>query len=520
MNKKGFMFVVAIFLVLTYILLSISVWVKSIESSERFYSEFYRESNVELAAAQITPAKVGQVADITLNRGLFLLNEHSINHPVRPADAGSSDEFAYARRALFSLLVNGTASPNYFEDSVGIPLDASSSLNAWISGFNSSLKSTGAYISDYSVKNFDLVQNTYDTVNYSFDIKLKISDYANSSSTSKDYKIKGALNITGLVDPALVRESQAHGRPMFRQFYFNSGSSSRAVTLARAPSAGGAGWFYGPLAIASSSPSGNMPAAISIAPADRPLYVLVGRFEDILSIPGYEEFGAYLLTAAPSPSTSTPSTCSTVGEANTFMPVSYRTSACTAYFDYSAGRSTRNPFIVSVGFNPTDSRYDCPSPTGGSIGKCALILSAYSTDELRDDPTRKFVNITRSGPGVYGIERIRDFTLCGDYSNSPLAPSYLQRLFSDSYSRRSPFGLETFVIGQYVNPTVYAGRSHLDREIFNSTITGIKVRGMPGCRTPGACSSTDLSTGIFTLSSSAISAYGLGDISCEGNARC
>ena len=100
-NKKGFLFVVTVFLILTYILLSISVWVKSIEASERAYSEFYKESNVELVIEQITQKKVDSVTSIVLNRGLFVISDHSVDHPLIQ---GTTDPNEHIEKAFCFLL--------------------------------------------------------------------------------------------------------------------------------------------------------------------------------------------------------------------------------------------------------------------------------------------------------------------------------------------------------------------------------------------------------------------------------
>jgi hypothetical protein len=68
LDRKGFLFVVTVFLILTYILLAISVWVKAIETSERSYAEFYRQSTLDLTIAQITPEKVNNVSNMALTR--------------------------------------------------------------------------------------------------------------------------------------------------------------------------------------------------------------------------------------------------------------------------------------------------------------------------------------------------------------------------------------------------------------------------------------------------------------------
>ena len=156
MDKKGFLFTVTIFLILTYILLSISVWVKGVETSERAYSEFYKESTVELAIEQITPAKVDNVTNIIMNRALFKLNDFSIDHPVK---AGPTDnENRYINDSLYGLLVDGTAPDSDFRDGTGFT-DIDASLAAWVTNLNASLGAIGVYVSDFSISDFNVSQD-------------------------------------------------------------------------------------------------------------------------------------------------------------------------------------------------------------------------------------------------------------------------------------------------------------------------------------------------------------------------
>ena len=95
MDKKGFLFTVTVFLILIYILLSISVWVKSIEASERSFSEFYKESTVELTMEQITPAKMDHITHVIMSRNMVRLNDYSIGHSLVPGPAGDNARTAH-----------------------------------------------------------------------------------------------------------------------------------------------------------------------------------------------------------------------------------------------------------------------------------------------------------------------------------------------------------------------------------------------------------------------------------------
>ncbi|MBI5046632.1 hypothetical protein HZC07_02775 [Candidatus Micrarchaeota archaeon] len=515
MNKKGFLFVVTVFLILTYILLSISIWVKGVETSERAYSEFYKESTLELAIDQITTQKIDNVSNIILNRGLFRLNEEAIDSELKAGP--TNDENRYIRNSLYELLENGSVNASNFRIGTGILPEPNSSIRGWIGNLNSSLLAIGVYVSDFNVTNFSVGQNDNDRINYSFNLGLQLKDYSNTSSISRRYYINNSLSISGLVDPALARESKRRltNQTIYRQFFFyktgytQTGTGTIGVRKMGTPVNSGQGWIYGALATALQSNDQNLAYAPQIPPEQRAFYILVGNFSDIIAIPTYDQFGGYIVTDAPG----NPSNCSASqnNENNTFNPIKYRGAQCgSAVVDCTEGACTTTPFTVIPRFNPS-SAPRCPINPTNSFGRCVLLLNNASV-EVAD--TNKLAKRQTTGSDLYDVENIRDFVMCGYYGPNPSAPSYLQHLMEGTYSRNSSiYGIETFVIGEYSNSSTLNARSRLDRELFNSSITGVPVRGLPGCRSNEVCLDSP-TTGIFTISPQAIAAYGLREIAC------
>jgi hypothetical protein len=144
------------------------------------------------------------------------------------------------------------------------------------------------------------------------------------------------------------------------------------------------------------------------------------------------------------------------------------------------------------------------------------MVSEYSESEVSSDVTLKL-----AGGARYGVEELRDLVMCGYYTHNPDAPSYLQRLVNGSYLLNdSEYGIETFVIGNYANDyDLFEGMSRLDRELFDDSVSAIKIRGMPGCKDFSACSDEPV-TGIFAVSEEVRDDYGLKDIACDKAAGC
>ncbi len=514
MDRKGFLFTVTVFLVLMYMLLTISVWVKGVETSERAFAEFYKESTVELAIEQITPAKMDNITYIIMNRNLARLNDHTIDHPV--LDAGPQEaETENIRAALEELLIDGSADKAYFKGTGGdIDEPENTSMKAWASNLNASLLAIGVYMSAFEVTDFEVNQSDIDLVNYSFNIILELKDFTNTSSVSRKYEIENEIDISGLVDPALARETDEKAGEdlmVYRQFFFNKTEypdSSYIEVDKMSPSVdGGQGFLYGPLASASGG-SNAVPAWHEIVPTGRKQYILVGNYSEIYGLGKtvYNQFGGFILTNLLPPSIS----CGE-SESDTFNPIE-KSPLPNCEIGWGSPY-TEKPFIVVPGFNPK-SAPDCPLlNVKDEYGKCVLFVNTYLPDEVKNNPERKR---QVQGSGLYELEEIRDFVMCGYYTGNPDAPSYLQRLLNDSYSRKSDLGIETFVIGNYASKYgVYDLNSRLDRELLDGNIVGIKIRGLPGCRNYHSCSvDDDTVTGIFAASAEAISDYDMDDIAC------
>jgi hypothetical protein len=506
-KRKGFLFVVTIFLILTYILLSISVWVKSIETAERGYSELYKESNVELAMDQITPAKIASVSSMVLNRGLFVLNNYSIDHPVK-ADVGGG--YYYVNASFAQWLVNGSPDPANFEDGTA-PSDTNSSITAWMSSLNNSMSAIGVYVDGFKIHDFTISQSDAGNLSYSYKMELSMRDVSGATSVSRNYTVSGRVNITGLPDPAIARASKGPYQIAGRRFYFLTDFTRPGDLSPRPffPPGQGQGWFYGYLTSVADAPSVNE--------FERRNYALVGSYNEITGYSDRTSFGAYVVTspihytgdcyvkdengtiiAGPFPN-----------EADTFNPVLYVGSGCTPT---RGSETTGTPFIVAPDFSVSLAPY-CPDPQNGSLDRrCALFVTASETLDsnvlAKNNPTQP----------VYDIEAVRDYALCGYYMGDANAPSYMHRLMNDSYKYHDAYGISTFLIGTYVNESIGDSYNRLDYGVFNKQ-DGFAIRGLPGCKDFNMCSDSP-ETGIFRLGTEAINAYGLGALSCQSGPRC
>ncbi|NYZ76833.1 hypothetical protein H0O02_00795, partial [Candidatus Micrarchaeota archaeon] len=424
-SKKGFLFVVTIFLLLTYILLSISVWVKAIEASERTYSELYKESSVELIIEQLTPAKISEISDIVMTRAVFKMNKHSIDHPIREGPAG--DEYYYIEKSMLEYLQNGSPSADNFDDGIAPIPEYDASLGGWMRSLNASLLAIGASIDNFEIYDYSFKQEALDRLNYSFKIKLSLRDTAGTTTISRTYDVNGKINVTGFVDPAIARETSGH-QTIYRQFFFYPAySSPAAVSPDRIGGIeAGQGWFYGQLASASE--------AATVPAEHRGRYILVGSYSEITGLD--EEvtngFSAYILTSdAEEGGTCTRMSETYTGERNTFNALTYSGVTCTVGIDPLT--VMLKPYVIAPGFS-ISSAPDCPDLARGITRKCVLFVAEHEPSYVQSHPETKLSAPTAS-TGIFDMENMRDYALCGYYIPYAEAPSYLQRLLPNSYNK-------------------------------------------------------------------------------------
>jgi hypothetical protein len=507
-SSKGFFFTLIIFLIVSYILLSTSLWIKSTQESERRFADQFRTSNIESIVSQVDKGEIKELSDGVVKSSLYKLNERTQSDRLK---AGGSDGLLYLSTAMRQLVTNGTAGAENFNSNT--PLTIGRGLEGWRDELNNSLSKIGLEVSNFKVKDFKINQSSVDSADYVLNLSVTVRDKVGTTSIERNYTVSGRVNITGFVDPAVAKtiDTKSSGAlNVQKQYFFHSNyPSPSSITL---PSAGsgsaGQGWFYGPLVKVSN--------AKNISKDVRNQYILVGTYSQVISLRGNPDvsdgdFGAVILTSAPtllSPSTGCPAP-----EDNTYNPLKYDSKCAVSI----GGAVETRPFAVSPGFNP-DTAPVCPQ------GRCVLFVAKYSYADVVATPTRKLNSVA-----FYNMESLRDFTVCGYYTNNVNAPSFLQRMLDAPYSRSDKYGIETFLVGSYIGGKNVSGLtisakplknelSRVDSDVYND-VTGTKIRGMPGCKNALQCGA-DSPVGQFALSDLSATRYSSTALKCSSGPKC
>ncbi len=530
-SKKGFFFVFVVFLVISYMLASISITVKQIDLSEKRFAERFKNSNIELVMSQVNDKKINEVANSITYAMLFKLNERSIEFPIKSGSetAPEEEQLLFFRSAMHELVANGTASGDNFDGDQPFTSGVAS-FSEWVTGLNDTLQNIGFEVSEFSLNTFWINQSKIDAVDYNFTIHLKVSEKGGFTTITRDYNISSSLPIRALTDPSLAREIKGDKPDLSveKQFYFYDGYTAPSVLTPNSEGSGseGQGWFYGYLI--------SVKDALSVQPFEQSKYILVGNYTDITSLGStpdfsYSSFGAYIVTDLPieTPVSGCPGD---FNQDNTFNPIKYDTSNSRCTVIANPSNYIDKPFAVDDSFDLSSAPL-CDSDSSGNDRRCILFVAQKTPAEVKSAPLTKKNTVSE-----YDIEKLRDFAMCNYYMHTDTAPSYLQRMLVNSYSRESIFGIESFVLGNFIGGTVnddgsarssdttYSDdRSRLDNEFVNSQ-TGFKIRGMPGCKDATTCAdNSETLLGHFRLTSDSAKKYvgsSSSDITCNTGASC
>jgi hypothetical protein len=513
--KKGFFFAIAIFLLLGYIVLSISAWTANIQITEQRMSERFALQNARNILSQISEETVEKNVHSVVANSLHELNQHTQESERQTVKVGQGNdwEFKYINQTMYALVLNGTADGRNFEDRKEF-VRPGHSLDHWRDQLNDSMLEIGYRLSAFDVDKFGIGEMKGGKLGYNLTIHLRAESREGRTVMDKTYDIKDSVDITGFVDSATFREGQKKNSELKiqKQFYFHEDYptpiETRPTELNKKGVAGQS-WFYGNLV--------DVGNAASIATLERPTYMLMGEYRDIKNLGNpdvrHTDFGAYLVT-----DDFDRNACQT--ETNTFNPIQYD-GGCTPTIDIGDD-FTPKPFVVVPGFSINNDAADGPN------GKKTVLFIAIQEDNTDD------VNLFLKNKEVllYDIEKLRDFAICGYYTQNADAPSYLQRLLPDSYKRTSKLGIESMIIGTFIGgeniPDQFKPahiipdeRSRLDRELFTDVLNPIKIRGLPGCKTAVTCGGPT-PIGHFRLGADGIKDYiDTSNIQCnDGRADC
>jgi len=533
-RRSGFFFAVMALAMLSLVLLTVQVWVKTFEqgdyrASQRFKGEAMRaimgavsdEALSDFANASAfyaTYRLAGYTADLT-NGGLAWLPG---------SDEAANPHTGAVERAAVELMLNGSSEPNagkmieYSEDERN-----AYTIAAWQNMTDAAANVMGFDIEFSEPRGIRYSQADAWTIAVEFEVDMNITDAEGTMRQNRTMRAASNFSIAGFLDPSITRNDMAHRgiergaateKQVFRhEEYGAPGDVAPSVVDSNGPE--GNGWFFGPITYDYPNASGNASAA---DPARLKQYILVHKYDG--DLPAYADlFGAVIVTTAPG--TNVSGCVETQTGCLNCMRREIGGQGCPPAGGWELFPPHNNPASVPVIVASNDfhsNLTNVPEVKFAREGEEPFSEQYVLIDNEHESPGMKTAGYHR----IWDITSLRDMAICGFYVKGA-GPSFLQRMLANSQGiRNNALGIESFVVGKWAGGADDKANgygadlySRLDWE-FYSAAGGPdvpKIKGMMGCKGKGMCASvnaTEISVGHFRLSDDAVGRYMAGGIAC------
>lgn len=532
-SRKGFFFTIMALAILSFILLSVSVWVRSFEQSDERLSQKFRGQSMRLVLSAISDESLSEFANASAFYATYRLANYTSIYGLAasPARDGSNPNTGRVEQALAALVINGTARPDDAGGDINYTPEEKDGyiLLAWQSKISQAASAMG-FNATFSEPR-DLVIRQLDpwTVGISFAMDMNISDFEGTMRQQKTLHANSNFSISGFYDPFVSRNDRyqrcAGGLgcvPITKQIFKHAryGSVEDVKPKKINDALEGNGWFFGP--------------AIYEYP-DRLNATVIGRLSQYALVHKYDEnltnyaqwYGAVILTTPPG------SNNSLYDSGNCQFNVTEQTGClnCIRSYKFIGGLSECPDF--------TETFNTIPNPLLVTDGTSWLSdIATVSRDGIDDEKYILFNNEYDAAESkrqgyheIYEITPLRDMTVCGFYVKGGRGPSFFQRMLAvpagDPSVNNERLGIETIVAGQWAGgklDQLHDEKSRVDFEFYSEPpldpVRLDKIKGMPGCKSKDMCSSDEATTdgiGKFRMGIESWDLYGLSGLTCENS---
>jgi len=528
-SKRGFFFTVMALAILSFMLLTVQVWVRTFEQSDARHAERFKAEAMRTAFSSLSDKAISDFANASAFYAVFALSNYSSTHNGIPRESAQDPDNPHTglvEKNLLSLMLNGTSTGGL---APGINYSDSEreayTLSSWNQKVAQAANVMGLNASFSEPRNLRIRQTGPWEVSVGFEIDVNISDLEGTMRQSKSLSANSSFSLDGFDDPSIKRSylefhqgiasESAVEKQAFRNINYNSPSD---VKPGKSNASGGSGWFFGP--ITESYP--DEMAASEIGRLSQ--YVLAHRYDEKLL--GYAPlYGAVIVTNPPGTDRWN------ITDGGCTYDVYQETTCLNCKKTYVAreeGCRAIPPEYSNI--------VDRPMLSGISIPSLANVYLGDRTERhvLIDNSHERYYEVTAGDyHRLWDITALRDMAICGFYVHEPSAPSFFQRMLPNSYEtgvNSSAYGIESFVVGKWAGGaddysganSAHPSYSKLDREFFKRvSVDTYRIKGMMGCKSksmctpvPGGNNATKDGVGVFRLSRAALLRYGLDKIAC------
>ena len=530
--RSGFFFAVMALAMLSLVLMTVQIWVKTFEQSDYRASQRFKGEAVRSILASLSDETLTGFA----NASAFYATYKLVNYTSDSNNAGlgtalpgndpRNPSTGTVNNAIFELMLNGTSEPNAGRRIAYSGEENSSyTIMGWQRKIGAAANAMGFDIKFSDVKNFTYRQADAWSVGVSFDLDINITDTEGTMRQNKTMHAESNFSISGFLDPMITRKDMelrtggqrelATEKQVFRNDAYEKPDDVKPEVM-DGYGVEGNGWFFGPIVEEYPNSVGNSSGA-NIGNLKQ--YVLVHSYDSNLST-NAEAYGAVIVTG---------------GVSSNITGCVERQTRCLNCME----RETGNPGCpAATAWHPLPSN----DPNSNTVSVPVIVPSnAWNINNVMNvtkaeaggSLTEKFVLVDNEHVGsgdkmsgyhrIWDITKLRDMAICGFYVKGN-GPSFFQRMQGGAENIENlQLGIESFVVGQWAGGALDKARdgySRLDWEFYRAShINDARIKGMMGCKSKEMCATsntnaTDIGVGKFRLSSDATARYGSAGISC------
>ncbi|MEM3111693.1 MAG: hypothetical protein QXY90_01425 [Candidatus Anstonellales archaeon] len=459
LTSKGILFTSVFIVLISIMILTLMLWAEENKLNERRLSSKLKTDSIEFIFHQISDSTISNFSAVALYRSFGRLSDYEIR-TNRGLEGRNVDS---VKAAIASLFENGSLEIQG-ESFIYTPEEKSvSTLSGWFANLNKSANQLGAILSSGNLKNLEIIEQDAWTLKIRFDVDINITDFENKLFLSKTVHSEASVPIDGTPDPLIGRlyqrlypgQDKKLYRPILHKPDVDSLDEIRPLKLVSEEEGelgrldNGRSWFYG---------------KVVLDPRAQP------RYEDVIWLTNWISPGAG------------------AEEVREFQEKLSRADALiieTRNFNENTGEK---PFVSGT----------------GSFRNFVNTYVLISTNVVHGNAKYH----------IYDIEKLRQVILCQLYVQNSGAPSFLQRFLEGGEYLSSRYGIETFLVGISFGglrdelKETHDRYSRVDYKYLTG-ISGFRIKGLSGCKTPSMCNDEEAQSpiGHFSLDRQSIEFY-------------
>ena len=552
-SRRGFFFTLMALAVLSFMLLSMQIWIRTFERSDENSALRFKGEAMRLVLSSLSNEQLSRFANASAYYATYKLANYSAYNGIpdgTPIDTNNS-RTGRVEQAIKDLMVNGST---VFGALSGEQINYSGAerqaytLEAWKGSINSAANLMGFKANFSDPKNLTVRQLDMWTVGVSFYMDMNVTDLDGTMSQSEPIHASTNFSIDGFYDPSITRndiwvrhlQSNPQAAEQKQIFHNSNYYDSESVQPTSYNGVEGNGWFAGP--VTEDKPETGIFVNVTEQSRRKQYIYYVENYYDGL-VQDSNLYGAVILRQDPVPVTQDNVTLfNNALSKNCVYNITTQTNCLNCRRQYQSAPDCYKPDEY---LNTTSVPYI--ATTQFQLGYIPELHRGAGMESQRyyaliDNQYRNYTghDITSAYHRIWDLTNIRDMSICGFYVYSGFGPSFFQRMLAstgmnnpEGTVKSDSYGIETLLLGAWaggwLEPSGQVSdqdqRPRVDWQFYSASSyppgTRYKIKGMAGCRNEVMCqdSGTDETEGVgqFWMTEDDAARYGLKLLTCDSS---